>query len=126
WLERGSQKMLWRAVSAAVACEAAGEGTRAPPCATLELDPSLQLPDWYTEWDIHLQPGGVWSSDTAARVYELGAKLVMLGENDDYLFHRLFASTRSEEHTSELQSRRDLVCRLLLEKKNLTRLLSLL
>src|SRR5690349_23662992 len=31
---------------------------------------------------------------------------------------RLFNSRfRSEEHTSELQSRRDLVCRLLLEKK---------
>src|SRR5690349_24391409 len=28
------------------------------------------------------------------------------------------AARRSEEHTSELQSRRDLVCRLLLEKKN--------
>src|SRR5699024_11744007 len=28
-----------------------------------------------------------------------------------------FAYTRSEEHTSELQSRFDLVCRLLLEKK---------
>src|SRR2546428_3916720 len=28
-------------------------------------------------------------------------------------------STRSEEHTSELQSRSDLVCRLLLEKKTL-------
>src|SRR5438874_8369231 len=28
-------------------------------------------------------------------------------------------SPRSEEHTSELQSRRDLVCRLLLEKKKL-------
>src|SRR5690349_22208856 len=28
---------------------------------------------------------------------------------------------RSEEHTSELQSRRDLVCRLLLEKKKRTR-----
>src|SRR5690349_22989590 len=27
------------------------------------------------------------------------------------------AAERSEEHTSELQSRRDLVCRLLLEKK---------
>src|SRR5690349_23079524 len=27
------------------------------------------------------------------------------------------SATRSEEHTSELQSRRDLVCRLLLEKK---------
>src|SRR5690349_24429273 len=29
-------------------------------------------------------------------------------------------STRSEEHTSELQSRRDLVCRLLLEKKKIS------
>src|SRR5690625_6260349 len=29
-------------------------------------------------------------------------------------------STRSEEHTSELQSRGHLVCRLLLEKKNIT------
>src|SRR5690349_22505041 len=32
----------------------------------------------------------------------------------------LDAFGRSEEHTSELQSRRDLVCRLLLEKKNKT------
>src|SRR5690349_22645976 len=30
----------------------------------------------------------------------------------------LHEQDRSEEHTSELQSRRDLVCRLLLEKKN--------
>src|SRR5690349_23975991 len=30
---------------------------------------------------------------------------------------RRSGSARSEEHTSELQSRRDLVCRLLLEKK---------
>src|SRR5699024_11697424 len=30
--------------------------------------------------------------------------------------------SRSEEHTSELQSRFDLVCRLLLEKKNKTRI----
>src|SRR5690349_4965261 len=29
----------------------------------------------------------------------------------------LYSTARSEEHTSELQSRRDLVCRLLLEKK---------
>src|SRR5438874_7153426 len=30
------------------------------------------------------------------------------------------STSRSEEHTSELQSRRDLVCRLLLEKKKKT------
>src|SRR5690349_22433579 len=29
------------------------------------------------------------------------------------------STSRSEEHTSELQSRRDLVCRLLLEKKKI-------
>src|SRR5690606_40843463 len=33
-------------------------------------------------------------------------------------FHRTNHHTRSEEHTSELQSREKLVCRLLLEKKN--------
>src|SRR5207247_11221150 len=32
---------------------------------------------------------------------------------------RLFAGARSEEHTSELQSRVDLVCRLLLEKQKI-------
>src|SRR5437868_14597576 len=31
-----------------------------------------------------------------------------------------FSEVRSEEHTSELQSRFDLVCRLLLEKKKIT------
>src|SRR3989442_12655315 len=35
------------------------------------------------------------------------------------------ASPRSEEHTSELQSRPHLVCRLLLEKKKKTRLLEM-
>src|SRR2546428_9035974 len=34
------------------------------------------------------------------------------------------AEARSEEHTSELQSRSDLVCRLLLEKKKSERLLN--
>src|SRR3712207_7808655 len=35
---------------------------------------------------------------------------------------RQYLSRRSEEHTSELQSRQYLVCRLLLEKKNIVRL----
>src|SRR3712207_8631644 len=42
-------------------------------------------------------------------------------------FYRLVAlqpELRSEEHTSELQSRQYLVCRLLLEKKKKTRLLT--
>src|SRR6266496_559278 len=35
----------------------------------------------------------------------------------DWLVEHELLARRSEEHTSELQSRRDLVCRLLLEKK---------
>jgi ubiquinone/menaquinone biosynthesis C-methylase UbiE len=95
WLERGAQKMLWRAVSDAVSTDpdAGAAAGRAAGPATLELDPQLKLPGWYTDWDIHLQPGGIWSSRAASRVYELGAKLVMLGDNDDYKFHRLFVET---------------------------------
>ncbi|HEX8756490.1 MAG TPA: class I SAM-dependent methyltransferase [Steroidobacteraceae bacterium] len=98
WLERGSQKMLWRAALDAIAEDEAAAACAADsgptgPGPTLELDPRLPLPDWYTAWDIHLQPGGVWSDATSARVYELGARLVMLGDNDDYKFHRLFVET---------------------------------
>src|SRR5690606_39300285 len=48
-----------------------------------------------------------------ARGFELGA--------DDYLIKPFspYDLTRSEEHTSELQSRENLVCRLLLEKKKI-------
>src|SRR5690349_23071169 len=35
----------------------------------------------------------------------------------EHVGHKVDVARRSEEHTSELQSRRDLVCRLLLEKK---------
>src|SRR5690606_1652579 len=40
------------------------------------------------------------------------------GEEDDYRKPIEVVNSRSEEHTSELQSREKLVCRLLLEQKN--------
>src|SRR6267378_7998343 len=51
--------------------------------------------------------GGTVAADKSAHRREV------LGEPPSWYDHR----GRSEEHTSELQSRRDLVCRLLLEKK---------
>ena len=96
WSERASQKALWRAVGDATA--------GLPPIAlpddpkgSLELDPALDLPAWYTDWDIHVQPGGVWRADASAHTYELGAKLVMMGDNDDYTFHRRFVETCAGE-----------------------------
>src|SRR5690349_23977593 len=48
----------------------------------------------------------------------LGYEAVPRVERHTKASHCNSTPARSEEHTSELQSRRDLVCRLLLEKKN--------
>src|SRR3712207_7569166 len=52
----------------------------------------------------------------------IGQRILQLGRGDALLFEQQFANAngRSEEHTSELQSRQYLVCRLLLEKKKTT------
>src|SRR5438874_10099225 len=64
-----------------------------------------------------VSPHQVWSDQPARKSFlkiaceidtEIGASIHAQG---------IARCTRSEEHTSELQSRRDLVCRLLLEKK---------
>src|SRR5207247_3245928 len=55
------------------------------------------------------------NKNVEAKVVQLKTQLLKEGHT-----RHLLAETdlRSEEHTSELQSRVDLVCRLLLEKKN--------
>ena len=98
WFERNEQKMKWRAVTAA--CEAERTKLVAAlnmpverPIGSLELHPSLALPDYYRNTEFHIQPGGVWTADLNAFIYELGAKVIFLGKNDDYVFHRLFTET---------------------------------
>lgn len=97
FVERTSQKMLWRDVADTVAARPTSHHGQSTGPAHLALDPDLVLPGWYTDWDIHLQPGGIWYADSAADIYELGAKLVMLGDNDDYTFHRAFTRTAIPE-----------------------------
>src|SRR5438874_6439105 len=56
----------------------------------------------------------------AAKFSEPCSRRDQFGRNSgivETLQHHRPETLRSEEHTSELQSRRDLVCRLLLEKK---------
>src|SRR5438132_6433853 len=54
-----------------------------------------------------------------ARVFDEVADLLEIQDANPFRVraYRNAARTRSEEHTSELQSHSDLVCRLLLEKK---------
>src|SRR5947209_13219273 len=80
---------------------------------------------------IRLRHGGVHETQVTNRRRErrgpdggargLADELPPGNDGNLFLFHRLFLHgkfrRRSEEHTSELQSRQYLVCRLLLEKK---------
>src|SRR3712207_9015019 len=93
---------------------------RRPPRSTLFPYTTLfrsREPSMYTEQDPHspcsqafLEPGRPSRSrSTKSRLSP--------GHTSSASLVSPFTSTRSEEHTSELQSRQYLVCRLLLEKK---------
>src|SRR2546421_7409407 len=61
---------------------------------------------------------GIVSYMVARRRHELGIRMAVGADKRSILQMILREAIRSEEHTSELQSLAYLVCRLLLEKKN--------
>src|SRR5690349_14124527 len=66
----------------------------------------------------YLEPGNRWNPMIdAISTYINGSELDRVSILDMDAYEDTNVNWRSEEHTSELQSRRDLVCRLLLEKK---------
>src|SRR3712207_8286621 len=86
---------------------------------------SDEFPDIDGKWDSAPLPEGPAGCKTTIA----GDALIMLNQTEssdaawlwmEYLSRPHQLARRSEEHTSELQSRQYLVCRLLLEKKNLT------
>ncbi len=95
WLERGAQKLKWRTITDLVRSRwdefsdtFAADG---PARAVVPDDP--RLPEWYTSWDIHCQPGGVWGDLASALVYELGTKVLHIGRNSRNELHELFTSS---------------------------------
>src|SRR6266496_6016680 len=79
-----------------------------------------QRPPGLGELEITITPPGSVDVETARRYADLGVHRLAIQPHtmDGSAMDELISSVaRSEEHTSELQSRRDLVCRLLLEKK---------
>src|SRR3712207_6870631 len=96
---------------------------RRPPRSTLfpytTLFRSKPLAQVAREFGLALLVDATFASPINFRPLEHGADLVITSATKYLNGHSdLVAGARSEEHTSELQSRQYLVCRLLLEKKN--------
>src|SRR5690349_23426413 len=87
------------------------------PRVTVELKPNglpiarTKSPTCSFSYSAHLTEGRSLASIFTTARSVLGSAPMIFAENSRR------SLKRSEEHTSELQSRRDLVCRLLLEKK---------
>src|SRR5256885_4923333 len=101
------------------ACPVCPPAKPAPETAFYEETAFSVLPGWSTN---RVQPSlrtfvaSCPRPGALARVCELARSV----SPDDEAAARQFFETRSEEHTSELQSPCNLVCRLLLEKKKIT------
>src|SRR5437868_12750390 len=82
---------------------------------------SGQPTDTGESYDLIIVGGGISGLAAAYfwRAQKPDARILILDNHDDFGGHAKRNEFRSEEHTSELQSRFDLVCRLLLEKKKL-------
>src|SRR3712207_8823928 len=95
---------------------------RRPPRSTLFPYTTLfrSSKDIAKEW-VGLIPAGWSAEDIALKNIRMGIFPPESGYKNNPYREWIGAQMRSEEHTSELQSRQYLVCRLLLEKKKTTR-----
>src|SRR5690349_23470267 len=97
---------------------------RLPPCSplfpytTLFRSERRRRGDAQRERAVLIGDGVRTSAESAVGDERAGHGLALVVDDASAHAGQRMRDHRSEEHTSELQSRRDLVCRLLLEKKN--------
>src|SRR6266496_6079658 len=118
WASRQSSRCAMASIEDALVTEIL---TPAQVAAALELSAEAGWNQTAEDWKIFLAHGRVTGLLAAGRRLVATAAIlpyasfgyVAMVLVTPELRHRGFATRRSEEHTSELQSRRDLVCRLL-------------
>src|SRR5207253_8477884 len=100
---------------------------RAPPHSSLPSFPTRRSSDFITSapattslWPLRylVRLCATTSKPSSSGRWKNGVAKVLSQTETIPRFRQISATARSEEHTSELQSRGHLVCRLLLEKKN--------
>jgi ubiquinone/menaquinone biosynthesis C-methylase UbiE len=102
WLERHLQQMKYAGRDGLVAHHSGHRAVleawlaQADGLPTLELDPALQAPPYYTAFDVHQHPGGLAADTLAGIVYEHGARSTtpLLQRHQD-LHHRLTEAVRA-------------------------------
>src|SRR5690606_40226893 len=98
--------------------EEAGEALLANPRNTASGTLKMQDSSIVARRKLDCYLYGLIGEDTGLETHEEAIKLMeRLGFNVSPTYRKCTSLNRSEEHTSELQSRENLVCRLLLEKK---------
>src|SRR5438034_6689113 len=97
-----------------------------PAATSVSANPHLNL-ESYDKYLLGLHELGEDTRESVNRAIQYFQEAIALDPKDARLYAALaaaydaattyYSSPRSEEHTSELQSHSDIVCRLLLEKK---------
>lgn len=85
-IQRISQEMMWAVVLDALEPhrKALVEELARPvekPRGRLELDPNLELPDYYRQVEFHLQPGSYFGDELAGVVYDIAVPIYVLHRN---------------------------------------------
>src|SRR5699024_2938917 len=92
--------------------------TRIPESQFQSFDiPAPTIYAWPKDWAVVGKPAAFWTDTEVSYIDMTLLTYAVTVKVTPERFHWDFGDDRSEEHTSELQSRFDLVCRLLLEKK---------
>src|SRR5699024_11670139 len=93
----------------------AGNTFTVKPASTMVAQESGASSSSSNVWDTFRKAGETLDDSFSKSASDWGSKVSSLFDQGKQKLQEWF---RSEEHTSELQSRFDIVCRILLEKKN--------
>jgi len=77
---------------------------------SIELDPEIELPDYYAGQDFHLMPGNYDYDDLMGYVFDYGVKVFFFGVNDDGKTQRLLIQKAAKLVNRKIERAMDIGC----------------